>query len=91
MPIFDAALNPPLSMLADLAAQLITSLDGSDLPAPQRSAVEWEEVLRARSEAMHRGDATMVDGQEALARMRAAVEPTSPSSEVALARLKVRQ
>lgn len=78
MPIFDAALNLPLSLRADLAAQLIASLDGSDLLAPQRTAAEWDDVLRVRSEAMHRGDATMVDGQEALARVRTAVEPTRP-------------
>jgi len=38
MPIFDAALNLPISVRADLAAQLIASLDKSVSPAPTQSA-----------------------------------------------------
>ncbi len=37
-PIFDAALNLPISVRADLAARLIASLDRSASPAPTQSA-----------------------------------------------------
>jgi hypothetical protein len=74
LPIFNAALSLPDSIRADLAAELIASLDATTPPAPQRSAAEWEQVLQNRSESMHRGEATMVEGADALARMRAAIE-----------------
>lgn len=76
LPIFDAAMSLPDSLRADLAAHLIASLDASDPPTPQRLPAEWEQLLRQRSEAMHRGESAMVDGEEAIARMRAAVERT---------------
>jgi hypothetical protein len=79
LPIFDAALNLSDSLRADLAAHLIASLDAAAPPLPQRSPTEWEATLLERSAAMHRGEATLVDGEEVLRRMRAVIDRTGES------------
>jgi hypothetical protein len=72
-PIFDAAMGLPDSIRGDLAARLIASLDSSHPPVPERSHAEWLRILQERSAAIERGDAILVDGEDALARMREAV------------------
>ena len=72
LPIFNAAMNLPNEARAELAAQLIASLDKSFPPAPRTG--DWDDVLRERSAAMNHGDAQMVDGADAIAQLRAVVD-----------------
>lgn len=72
-PIFDAALALPQSLRADLAAKLLESLD-DEPPAPDRTPEEWAEVIAARSDALHAGESDLIDGEEALAMIQAAID-----------------
>jgi hypothetical protein len=78
-PIFDAALALPPSLRADLAAKLIESLDEDSPPAPHRSPEEWERIIKKRSDALHRGDAELIDGDVAISMLRAIVDRVAPA------------
>jgi len=66
-PIFDAALALSHQIRADLAAKLIESLDAESPPAPNRSPEEWVEIINARCEAIDRGEAELIDGEQVIA------------------------
>jgi hypothetical protein len=72
-PIFDAALALPQALRADLAAKLIESLDEESPAAPNRTPVEWEAIIMARSDAIHRGETDLVDGQEVANKLQAII------------------
>jgi hypothetical protein len=78
-PIFDAALALPQALRADLAAKLIESLDNETPPAPQRSHEEWERIIKERSDALHRGDAELIDGDVAVSMLRAIIDRVAPA------------
>jgi hypothetical protein len=61
--IFTAALALPQPLRADLADRLIESLEDSP-SEPIHISDECMAVIMARSDALHRGEATLVDGQE---------------------------
>jgi hypothetical protein len=77
-PIFDAALALPPALRADLAAKLIESLDNGAPPAPHRTQ-EWERIIKERSDALHRGDAELIDGDVAVSMLRAIVDRVAPA------------
>ncbi len=76
-PIFDAALALPQALRADLAAKLIESLDNDSPPRPDRTPQEWDALIKSRSDAIHNGEAELIDGDVAMARIRAVVEKAS--------------
>lgn len=63
----------PASIRGDLAAQLIASLDASHPPVLERSPAEWLQIVGERSAAIERGEAVLIDGDEALALIRDAM------------------
>jgi hypothetical protein len=79
-PIFDAALALPEALRADLAAKLIESLDNDAPPAPNRTPQEWERIIKERSDELHRGDAELIDGDVAVAMLRAIVDRVAPAT-----------
>jgi hypothetical protein len=78
-PIFDAALALPQALRADLAAKLIESLDEKS-PLPHRSPQEWERIIKERSDAIHRGDTQLIDGDVAVSMLRAIVDRVAPAT-----------
>jgi len=76
-PIFDAALALPQALRADLAAKLIESLDADSPPTSNRSPEEWVEIINARCDAIDRGEAELIDGEQAIAMLREIVERAS--------------
>jgi len=73
----ESALSMPESARADLAALLLHSLD-EHLPKSQDKTVEaWVDEVRRRSDQLHKGDAELVDAEEALILMRNAIRPVS--------------
>ncbi len=79
-PIFDAALGLPQALRADLAAKLIESLDNEAPPTPNRTPDEWEAIIKSRSDAIHRGETKLVDGQEVADMLQAIVDRESRNS-----------
>jgi hypothetical protein len=73
-PIFDAALALPQALRADLAAKLLESLDEECPPAVDRTPAEWEAIIKARSDAIHRGETQLIDGQDVADRLQAIVD-----------------
>lgn len=76
LPIFDAALALPQSLRADLAAKLLESLD-DEPPAPDRTPEEWAAVIAARSDALHRGETELIDGQVVVDKLQAIIDRAS--------------
>lgn len=79
-PIFDAALGLPQALRADLAAKLIESLDNDAPPAPNRTPDEWDAIIKSRSDAIHRGETKLVDGQEVADVLQEVVDRASRQS-----------
>jgi hypothetical protein len=79
-PIFDAALALPQALRADLAAKLLESLDAECPPAIRRTPAEWEAIIKSRSDAIHRGETRLIDGQEVADRLQAIVDRASRKS-----------
>jgi hypothetical protein len=77
--IFTAALGLPESLRADLAAQLIGSLEDF-LPEPNRTPEEWVAIINDRCDAIDRGDAELIDGEDAIAMLDAVIERASRKS-----------
>jgi hypothetical protein len=73
-PIFDAALALPEELRADLAAKLIESLKYNLGPPSDRTSDEWVQIIKARSDSLHRDDDDLIDGETALAMIQAAVD-----------------
>jgi hypothetical protein len=71
--IFTAALALPEPLRADLAAQLMDSLDDSP-PEPNRTPEEWVAIINERCDAIERGNAELIDGEDALAMLDAVIE-----------------
>jgi hypothetical protein len=73
-PIFDAALGLPQPLRADLAAKLLESLE-YELPQPDdRTPDEWLAVIKARSDAVHNGQAELIDGQVVADKLQAIMD-----------------
>ena len=77
-PIFDAALGLPETDRADLAARLLESLEPSTTPVPSRSRDEWEQFIKDRCDQLHREDAVLIDGDVAIAMLRATIDRVAP-------------
>lgn len=77
-PLFDAALSLPEGLRAELAAQLIESLDG---PSSQddRTPDEWAAIIKERSDDFHRGESIPLDAGEVLAAARAKLNSFTPT------------
>jgi hypothetical protein len=72
--IFDAALALPLAQRGALAAKLIESLEEESPPLPDRTPQEWDAIIKARSDALHRGEAELIDGQEIIDKLDAIID-----------------
>jgi hypothetical protein len=79
-PIFDAALGLPEALRADFAAKLIESLDNDATQAPNRTPDEWDAIIKSRSDAIHRGETRLVDGQEVADMLQEVVDRASRQS-----------
>ena len=66
-----SALSLPQLDRAKLASALIRSLDPQVDDDPEVIAQEWEKVLLARSDSLHRGEVQFVDGEEVISELRA--------------------
>jgi hypothetical protein len=77
-PIFDAALSLPETDRADLAARLLESLQPSATPVSRRSRDEWEQFIKERCDELHREDAVLIDGDVAIAMLRATIDRVAP-------------
>lgn len=73
----ESALSMPESARADLAALLLHSLDEHVPPSQDKTAEAWVDEIRQRSDQLHKGDAELVDAEEALSLMRDAIRPIS--------------
>jgi len=77
--IAETVLTMPEADRAELVALLLRSLD-EQLPVGQkRSAEEWVAEIARRSDELHQGDSPLVDAENALAKMRAAIDSSSRS------------
>ncbi len=66
-----SALSMGQSDRAKLASALIRSLDPQVDDDPKMIADEWEKVILARSDALHRGGVPFVDGEQVISELRA--------------------
>lgn len=66
-----SALSMGQSDRAKLASALIRSLDPQVDDDPKMIADEWEKVILARSDALHRGEVPFVDGEQVISELRA--------------------
>ena len=69
--LFEAALGLPLGDRVRLARELLESLDGSADPGADAA---WVAEIGRRVEAIGRGEAELIDGDEAHRRIRARLE-----------------
>jgi len=77
--IAETVLAMPEAGRTELVALLLRSFD-EQLPVGQRkSAEEWTAEISRRSDELHQGDSPLVDAEDALAKMRAAIESPSRS------------
>ena len=65
-----SALSLSQSERAKLAGTLLRSLDPEVDDDPQLVAEEWEKVILARSDALHRGETAFVSGEEVISELR---------------------
>jgi len=77
--IAETVLAMPEADRAELAALLLHSLDEHLPVGQQRSAEAWAAEIRRRSDELHQGNLPLVDAEDALADMRAAIESSSRS------------
>jgi len=77
LPIFNAALALPQALRADLAAKLLDSLDDEAPYLPDRMPEEWDALIKSRSDAVHNGETELIDGEVAMAKIRAAIDQAS--------------
>lgn len=80
VPIFDAALALPQPLRADLAARLIDSLDDFGPPPDDRSPEDWARIIKERSDAIHRGETVLIDGEAVADKLQAIVDRASAKS-----------
>jgi len=71
--VTQSALSMPQSDRAKLASSLIRSLDPKIEDDSGLIAEEWEKVILARSDALHSGEAQLVDGKEVISDLRAMI------------------
>lgn len=76
-PIFDAALSLPPPLRADLAAKLIKSLE--ETGAAAADSTDWIREIESASDELHAGTADLVDGDEALTIIQAAINRAAAS------------
>ena len=79
-PIFDAALALPQALRADLAAKLIESLDDETPWAPVGSDFDWDALVTSRSDAIHRGETQLVDGEVVADMLQGVIDRASRKS-----------
>gem|GEM_PF-3450084 len=68
--VVQSALSLPQSDRAKLASALLRSLDSQVDDDPQVIAKEWEKVILARSDALHRGEVELVDSEAVISELR---------------------
>jgi hypothetical protein len=71
-PVFDSALALPVPLRAELAAKLIESLESVEANSAISGSLRHE--IEAASDELHRGEADLVEGEEALAIIQAAID-----------------
>ena len=76
-----SALSLPQLDRAKLASALIRSLDPQVDDDPKVIADEWEKVILARSDALHRGEVQFVDGEEVVSELRAITSIPKPTTD----------
>ncbi len=79
-PIFDAALSLPTALRADLAAKLLESLDDELGPPDDRSPEDWERIIMERSDALHRGETILIDGEVVADKLQAIIDRAGANS-----------
>ena len=72
--VVQSALSLPQTDRAKLASALLRSLDPEAHDDPELIAEEWEKVILARSDSLHRGEVQCVDGEEVISELRAVLE-----------------
>ena len=77
----EAAGNTPLHNCAYIGwvegAELLLSLENDLPPGQRRSPEQWQAEIERRSDELHNGRATLVDADEAIARVRARLNKPS--------------
>jgi hypothetical protein len=76
-----SALSLPELDRAKLAGSLLRSLDPEVDDDPQLIAAEWEKVILARSDALHRGETQFVRGDEVIAELRTKISNPQPATD----------
>jgi hypothetical protein len=69
--VFEGALQLPVPRRADLAAELLASLDDEDLLDPDEVARHWGAEITRRAERALRGESNSRDAYEVLAELEA--------------------
>jgi len=74
-----SALSLPQSDRARLAGSLLRSLE-TEVDDPQVVAEQWEEVILARSEALHQGRIQFVSGEQVIEELRTMISNSQPTA-----------
>jgi hypothetical protein len=53
-------------------------LEPSTTPVSRRSRDEWEQFIKERCDELHREDAVLIDGDVAIAMLRATIDRVAP-------------
>lgn len=67
------AQNLPRDELDELISGLLAQRDADPQDTPESIAAAWDEEIARRVDAMERGEVKWIDGDEALARLRASL------------------
>ena len=78
--VVQSALSLPQSDRAKLASALLRSLDSQVDDDPQVIAEEWETVILARSNALHRGEVQFVEGEEVISGLRTVISKSNSAT-----------
>ena len=74
------ALALPVELRADLATRLIESLEDFGPPPDNRTPEDWGRIIKERSDAIHRGETVLIDGQIVADKLQAIIDRSSANS-----------